>query len=100
MAVTLTLNDRILTLTDGTETSSVDLSNVRGDIGVRGVQGFVGEEEVKQWVNNEFADIRQEEVKQWVNEAVADIPSVTEEEVKQMIDDAIAEIPSAEGVYY
>ena len=56
MAATLTLNDRILTLTDANgETSSVDLSNIRGDIGVRGAQGSVSEEEVKQWINEALA---------------------------------------------
>ena len=40
---TLTLANRILTLTDENgNTSSVDLSEVRGDIGVRGVQGAPG----------------------------------------------------------
>ena len=57
MAATLTLNGRILTLTDGNSTSSVDLSNIRGDIGVRGAQGSVSEEEVKQWITEEVAKI-------------------------------------------
>lgn len=57
MAASLTLNDRILTLTvDGVE-SSVDLSNIRGDIGVRGVQGSVNEEEVRKWISEAVANI-------------------------------------------
>lgn len=39
---TLNLTDRILTLTDDTGTSSVDLSEIKGDIGVRGPQGAAG----------------------------------------------------------
>lgn len=44
---TLTLEDRILTLTDENGSSSVDLSAVKGDTGPRGAQGpagvFIGE---------------------------------------------------------
>ena len=58
MALTLTLNDRILTLKDGeTVLSSVDLSTVKGDIGVRGAQGSVSEEEVRQWISEAFNNI-------------------------------------------
>lgn len=57
MAFSLTLNDRILTLTIDGQTSSVDLSNVRGDIGVRGAQGSVNENEVKQWIEEALANI-------------------------------------------
>ena len=40
---TLSLEGRVLTLTDDNgNTSSVDLSEVKGDIGVRGVQGIAG----------------------------------------------------------
>lgn len=40
---TLSLDGRVLTLTDDNgNTSSVDLSEVKGDIGVRGVQGIAG----------------------------------------------------------
>ena len=47
MAATLKLEGRILTLTDGDTTSSVDLSAVKGDIGVRGVQGIAGTANIK-----------------------------------------------------
>jgi hypothetical protein len=58
MALTLTLNDRILTLKDGdTVLSSVDLSAVKGDIGVRGAQGSVSEEEVNQWIDEAFTAV-------------------------------------------
>lgn len=57
MAATLSLEGRILTLTDGTHTSSVDLSNVRGDIGVRGAQGSVNEGEVRQWISEGIASL-------------------------------------------
>jgi len=36
------LNDKILTLTINGESASIDLSNVKGDIGVRGPQGPAG----------------------------------------------------------
>lgn len=39
---TLSLENRILTLTDGDTTSSVDLSEVKGDTGCRGAQGRAG----------------------------------------------------------
>lgn len=42
MPATLTLQDRVLTLTDEGETSSVDLSGIKGDIGIRGEQGERG----------------------------------------------------------
>lgn len=38
----LSLENRILTLTDGDTTSSVDLSEVKGDRGCRGAQGRAG----------------------------------------------------------
>ena len=57
MAVSLTLNNRILTLTIDGATSSVDLSNIRGDIGVRGVQGSVSEDDVRKWIDEKFANI-------------------------------------------
>jgi hypothetical protein len=57
MAATLSLNGRILTLTDGTSTSSVDLSNIRGDMGPRGPQGSVSEEEVRQWISDGLASL-------------------------------------------
>ena len=42
MAITLTLDNRILTLTVEDESTSVDLSEVKGDMGVRGPQGCPG----------------------------------------------------------
>ena len=57
MAATLTLEGKILTLTDGDTVTSVDLSAVKGDIGVRGAQGSVNEEDVKQWINEAFNNI-------------------------------------------
>lgn len=40
----LVLEDRILSLKEnGTTTSSVDLSTIRGDMGIRGPQGPAGE---------------------------------------------------------
>lgn len=46
MPATLTLQDRVLTLTDEGETSAVDLTDIKGDIGVRGEQGEPGKSAV------------------------------------------------------
>ena len=61
---TLSLQDRILTLTDGDEVSSVDLSAVKGDKGCRGAQGEPGiilaesgDLATKTYVNNAIAGI-------------------------------------------
>lgn len=54
MAFSLTLKDRILTLTIDGVTETVDLAEVKGDIGVRGAQGSVSEEEVKQWIDEKL----------------------------------------------
>lgn len=42
MAATLSLEGRILTITDEGESSSVDLANVRGDQGIKGARGAPG----------------------------------------------------------
>lgn len=46
MPATLTLEGRVLTLTDEGQSSSVDLSGIKGDMGVRGEQGEPGKSAV------------------------------------------------------
>jgi hypothetical protein len=93
---TLSLENRVLTLTndDGT-TSSVDLSEVKGDIGVRGPQGIAGPA-----VNlNDY--YTKQEVEQQISEALPPVDLsnyYTKQEVEQQISDALP--PSAEEVDY